>query len=55
MSNNELTIQAIDSRVRRLEATNDSYIARYGRPNEGIMELINKLMDEREELRFHKS
>lgn len=53
-NNNELAIQAIDSRVKRLEATNDSYMAKYGRPNEGIMKLINELMDERDKLRSHK-
>lgn len=55
MSNNELTIQAIDSRIGRLEATNDSYMVRYGKPNDGIMELINELMDERDKLRFQEA
>lgn len=46
----ELKIRAIDERVKKLEKTNDNYIARYGSYNDGIYKLIQNLMDQRDEL-----
>ena len=47
----ELKIKEIDNRVSRLEKTNDSYILKYGCYNDGIYQLIQNLMDQRDELR----
>ena len=46
----ELKIRAIDERVKRLENTNDNYIAKHGCYNDGIYQLIQNLMDQRDEL-----
>lgn len=48
----ELKIRAIDERVARLEKTNDNYIANHGCYNDGIYQLIQNLMDQRDELRY---
>lgn len=52
MDENEKTLrkQQIDSRVKILEKINDDWIAKHGESNDGIMTLINDLMDERETL-----
>lgn len=44
----ELRIRAIDSRVKNLEKVNDSYMASKGEVNNGILDLINNLMDQRD-------
>jgi hypothetical protein len=47
----ELKIRAIDERVVRLEKTNDNYVATHGCYNDGIYQLIQDLMEKRDELR----
>ena len=47
----ESKIRAIDDRIKKLEKTNDNYIERYGCYNDGIYQLIQNLMDQRDELR----
>lgn len=47
----EQKIRSIDERVKKLEKTNDNYAAKYGHYNEGIYNLIQDLMDERDQLR----
>ena len=47
----ELKIRAIDERVKRLEKTNDNYITKHGCYSDGIYQLIQNLMDQRDELR----
>lgn len=42
--------QQIDSRICKLEKINDEWIANHGESNDGVMALINDLMDEREAL-----
>lgn len=44
-------ISQIDFRVSRLEKINDDWISRKGEVNEGIMILINDLMNERDQLK----
>lgn len=43
-------IREIDYRVAKLEKTHDNFIATHGEQSEGIMKLINDLMDERDKL-----
>lgn len=51
MSNDiNIRIQVIDTRVSQLERINDEWTAKHGCPNEGIYNLIQTLMDERDEL-----
>ena len=47
----EQKIRSIDERVKKLEKTNDNYAAKHGCYNEGIYNLIQNLMDERDQLR----
>lgn len=47
----EQKIRSIDKRVKKLEKTNDKYAAKHGHYNDGIYNLIQNLMDERDQLR----
>ena len=46
----DIRIQVIDTRVSQLERINSEWAAKHGCQNEGIYNLIQTLMDERDEL-----